>query len=189
MALREVDGPEATEIQHLVSTESTDMPMASQEPPETQTMDPTDIPMASQEPPENQPMDVEPDEPSPNKSKVSRVPQSHTITAKNVNEISHMNKVAERRQTRLKDQTIKSAMEAISDPSKSLKRAVTMVEVEEAHQIRSKHRATLQEFESTNARLKDLQTQRLRTTQAWKKLGSAERHYVQEAGRGQSDCK
>ncbi|KAK3808532.1 MAG: hypothetical protein J3Q66DRAFT_417071 [Benniella sp.] len=52
-------------------------------------------------------MALEPDEPSPGKAKVSRVPQSHIITAKNVNEISHSNKVAERRQTRLKDPTIK----------------------------------------------------------------------------------
>ncbi|KAG0210759.1 hypothetical protein BGX31_001832, partial [Mortierella sp. GBA43] len=126
------------------------------------------------------------------KANVSRVPRSNTITAKQVNEVSFSRKAARRRERRLKKpvtgeeeklQKIQIGMEAISDKSNSLARAVTMEQVDAAHKTRSDHRSALQEFESTNARQKDLKTSSLRTTRTWNKLGAAERHYVEEAGR------
>jgi len=37
-------------------------------------------------------------------------------------------------------------MDVISDPDKSLKRAITIEEIDDAHKLRSEHRSILQEF-------------------------------------------
>ncbi|KAI8356335.1 hypothetical protein B0O80DRAFT_24618 [Mortierella sp. GBAus27b] len=123
---------------------------------------------------------------------VSRVPRSHTITAKQVNEISHSKKAAKRRERRMKtpilgqeetQEQIRTSLQAISDPSSSISRAVSIQDIDTAHKCRKEHREVLREFEHTNARSKDLQTQRLRTNKTWNKLGASERHHVVEASR------
>lgn len=180
MVSAEPDGlpplPEIPESQYATTTDPMGIEMV---PPELDLLEDTEMTPAEPEKPK----------PLPVRPKVSRVPRPHTITAENVNEISHMNKIAQRRETRSCDPSIKEALEAVSSPSKSLTRAVTIEEVDDAHLVRSQHRAVLQEFETSNARLKDLQTKRLRTKRAWNKLGASERHYVQEAGRDPSVCK
>ncbi|KAF9960046.1 hypothetical protein BGZ65_012830, partial [Modicella reniformis] len=70
---------------------------------------------------------------------------------------------------------LQNAMEAISDKKHSMARAITMEDIDAAHQVRSDNRKVLQAFEATNARIKDLQTQRLRTSRTWNKLGEAGR--------------
>lgn len=114
---------------------------------------------------------------------VPHVPAGNTITAGSINNSSHMLKMRARRESRLRrpeNKDVRDAAQAISLPASSLTRAITIEEIDIAHQKRKDNRDTLRAFEHTESRQRDQHTQRLRTTKTLNKLGAAERRYIQQ---------
>ena len=110
---------------------------------------------------------------------ITKLPKSFRMSAPMVNEVSHTRKVARLRERRLKqDQAVQDALKEISLPENSLTTAQTIDDINTAHEARSAERNTLQDFESSKSRLKQLHTQRLRTKRTWAKLCAAERRHV-----------
>lgn len=111
---------------------------------------------------------------------LQHIPRSNRITARQINDISHSQKMSERRESRCSaDITVIEALADISTKENSLSRATTQEDVENAHQVRMKARDVLRPFETTKARQKDLHTQDIRTKRAWTKVGAAERARIQ----------
>ncbi|CAO3565989.1 unnamed protein product [Mortierella alpina] len=111
-----------------------------------------------------------------------KLPKSHRLTARQVDEITHARVVARRRTRRLaKSESVKKAMESVSMNKASLSWAATMASVDEAHSIRKEASGALRRFELSNARLRDAQTLRIRTGKCWKRLCAEERRYAQKA--------
>jgi hypothetical protein len=101
--------------------------------------------------------------------------------------------MGKRREKRLRKgaQEVRDAMDKVADKNNSLNRVTTLEEVDAAYKVRSdnKTRATLRAFEHSKARMKDLRTQRLRTSRSWNKLGASERRFVQKVGHDEEQSK
>ncbi|KAF9943688.1 hypothetical protein BGZ70_005571, partial [Mortierella alpina] len=111
-----------------------------------------------------------------------KLPKSYRLTARHIDEVSHARVVARRRARRLaKSDSVKKAMETISTNKASLSWAATMASVDKAHSIRKDASGALQGFEQSNARLRDVQTLRLRTGKCWKRVCAEERRHAQRA--------
>ncbi|KAG0247084.1 hypothetical protein BG011_002070, partial [Mortierella polycephala] len=123
---------------------------------------------------------------SSQKPKVSRILCSNKITAPHVNDVSRSQRMGKRREKRLRKgaQEVRDAMDKVTDKNNSLNRVTTLEEVDAAYKVRSdnKTRTTLRAFEHSKARMKDLHTQKLRTSRSWNKLGASERRFVQKVG-------
>lgn len=75
------------------------------------------------------------------------------------------------------------ALEAVTNRETTMEAAVTLQDIDRSQDIRRKYREVLRMFEHSRVRTKELHTQALRTERCWKKLGSAERRYIQRHGR------
>lgn len=112
-------------------------------------------------------------------SQITPLPKSFRMSAAMVNEVSHTRKAARSREKRIQqNQNVQYALTEISNPENSLSNASTIDDINVAHKARTEHRDTLQEFESSNSRLKQLHTQRLRTKRTWAMLCAAERRHA-----------
>ncbi|KAK3822905.1 MAG: hypothetical protein J3Q66DRAFT_424384, partial [Benniella sp.] len=110
---------------------------------------------------------------------ITKLPKSFRMSAPMVNEVSHTRRFSRLRERRLrKDKDVKDALKLISKPENSLTTALSFEQIEAAHAARSEVRDTLQAFESSNSRLKQQRTQRLRTDRTWAKLCASERRHV-----------
>jgi hypothetical protein len=115
-----------------------------------------------------------------------KLPESHKITATQINEASHSRRIGKRRERRLKmeaNKDVQVALEAISKKENSLKTSQSMADIDSAHRLRQSYRDVLRGFEQSRARTKDIHTQRLRTERAWSKLAAAERRYITDYAR------
>ncbi|KAF9358967.1 hypothetical protein BGX26_000509 [Mortierella sp. AD094] len=98
-------------------------------------------------------------------SKVPHVPASNAITAKQINDLSHTQKMSKRREKRLRkpeNRDVREALEKISDKTHSLSLAVTKDDINKAHQA-TKGPADSEAEDQPH-------------------LGAAERRYIQEEG-------
>ncbi|KAF9942051.1 hypothetical protein BGZ70_006187, partial [Mortierella alpina] len=101
-----------------------------------------------------------------------------------IDDVSHTRKIAKRRERWLEaNEPVKAALEELSQTENAFQNARFQQEVDDAHQVRSRHRALLRGFENSRKRLKDLHNQRLRTKRTWSKVAAAERRYVQDHAR------
>ena len=113
-------------------------------------------------------------------AEVRRIPECNTITAPQVNSISHATQLAVRRTRRLNraGDEVKQAMKTLAEHESSLSLAMTPQAVDEAALQRRRIRTTVRQFEQAGQ--KDRTTVRLRTKRAWNKLGAAERRFVKD---------
>ncbi|KAK3810280.1 MAG: hypothetical protein J3Q66DRAFT_415768 [Benniella sp.] len=108
-------------------------------------------------------------------SDLPKTNRSFRITAPQLNDITHTNKIARKRKQRM-TKDVRDAMKSLSETPRST--AMTQSEVEEAQAVHRDVRTVLVPFENSKQRTKDLHNQRLRTQRAWTKVGSAERRFV-----------
>ncbi|KAF9079223.1 hypothetical protein BGX27_006774, partial [Mortierella sp. AM989] len=114
-----------------------------------------------------------------------KLPKSNKITANQINDISLTRGTGKRREKQLrKDDGVqaRSALQQLSDAGRNIQGALTLNEIEDAQKERRNTRKTLREFENSPTRVKDRRTLRLRTERSWRKLGGAERRYIQQHG-------
>jgi len=104
-----------------------------------------------------------------------KLPQSFKISAPQINEASFSRRLGRKRERRLKGEKGKAAREAL----KKLNEAGAL----SGHDANVKIREDLRKFETSNARLRELRTLRLRTKRAWAKFAAAERRYIQDYAR------
>ncbi|KAF9578965.1 hypothetical protein BGW38_004979 [Lunasporangiospora selenospora] len=112
-----------------------------------------------------------------------RLPRSHRITAKQINDISHSEKSARKRNRRLRshdNRSTREAIEQLSNRENVLKTANSLGAIDSARRFHRSVEDDLKAFEASNARQRDLRNQRLRTAKAWAKLGATERTHVRE---------
>ncbi|KAG0203851.1 hypothetical protein BGX28_004021 [Mortierella sp. GBA30] len=137
------------------------------------------------------------------------LPKAQKITAQHVKEVSGARKAIKRREARLRrcgNEAERLAHQSLSEEPHVLKIAQTLDQINKAHQQHCDHveqgrnqehelaskdgeldgavravgvRNTLKAFESSRARRKDLQTQRLRTLRTYAKVVSFERAFIQ----------
>ncbi|KAF8976761.1 hypothetical protein BGZ46_007984 [Entomortierella lignicola] len=114
------------------------------------------------------------------------LPKAHKITATQINEVSHSRRHNKRRENRLKMKANKDTQKALKDISNKeavLESCTTLEEIDTAHSFRQSSGKILRAFEKSKAQVKDLQTQRLRTHQAWSKVTASERRYFKDHAR------
>ncbi|KAG0258671.1 hypothetical protein DFQ27_004523 [Actinomortierella ambigua] len=112
-----------------------------------------------------------------------KLKRSYKMSARQVNKVSRMHKLAKHRErvlAQMSNAAAKRALDTTSRPENSLGTADSMEKISRAHMARSKVQDTLQAFESINRMLKMKRTQRLRTERTWAKLCAAERRYLQQ---------
>lgn len=78
---------------------------------------------------------------------------------------------------------VRLALKELSHDGLALKTSNSISEIDDAHARRRSYYDILRGFERTRSRSKDLQTQRLRTERAWKKLTAAERRFIKDHAR------
>ncbi|KAG9321049.1 hypothetical protein KVV02_000379 [Mortierella alpina] len=111
-----------------------------------------------------------------------KLPPAFTITARQIDSISHSHRNAKAREKLLKGDGCKLVRDALASIPTigSLDRARTTNDLDQAMKASRAARDTLQAFETTKARNKQLHTQSLRTQRAYTTLCANERKYVQE---------
>ncbi|KAF9965940.1 hypothetical protein BGZ70_003732 [Mortierella alpina] len=110
-----------------------------------------------------------------------KLPKAIKISSAQIDTVSKTRVISKRREKRLrKSEEVQAAMTTITRPVSSLSLASTLSMVDQAHQSRKSVGRTLQKFERSKARLKDLHLHRMRSDRAWKKLCADERRQVQK---------
>jgi hypothetical protein len=115
-----------------------------------------------------------------------KLPPSHSITAKKLDDISHTRKIAKKRERRLKAEEnvgVRDALKALSERDNVMEKAVTMHEIDQAQMTRRDSRKVLRSFEHSKRRQKELRTQRIRNDRALAKVCAEERKFIQDHGR------
>jgi hypothetical protein len=111
------------------------------------------------------------------------IPKSNTITAPQINEISSSRKISKKRERLLRrtdHTTTKNNLDSLSERKNVLRYANTVGDVDVARHHHRYIEDDLKGFETSNPRIKDLHTQRLRTMRAWGKVTSRERRVIKE---------
>ncbi|KAF9953804.1 hypothetical protein BGZ70_000114 [Mortierella alpina] len=110
-----------------------------------------------------------------------KLPPPFTITARQIDSMSHLHRNSKTRQKRLqKNASVRDALSSISTTEASLTRARTTTDLDRSNNGRRAVRSTLQAFKATRTRNKELRTQSIRTQRAYATICADERRYVQE---------
>jgi hypothetical protein len=94
-----------------------------------------------------------------------RIPKSHKITARQIDEISHTNKIARKRRRRLnkpENATVEQTYTRLSQ-NVDISKSINSDDISNVVRVRREARDVLKKFEASNARISDLHTHRLRT--------------------------
>ncbi|KAG0370892.1 hypothetical protein BGZ54_003022 [Gamsiella multidivaricata] len=112
-----------------------------------------------------------------------KLPKSNRMTARQVDDISYIRRIAKKQERRSSQQENKNIQVVHQETPKRenlLTEAVTIKEIDAAYDARKGVRDILQVFESFSVRQKELHTQQLRTARARTKLCAKERSYVRQ---------
>ena len=113
-----------------------------------------------------------------------KLPAAHKITAAQIDSISHTRRYLRRRNNLLENTRWRDTRAALETLSRnSLQAAQSMMEIDQARDVRIQCWSNLLKFEFSKRRLRQKHNQSLRTKRAWAKLGAAERRYVQGCAR------
>ncbi|KAF8962935.1 hypothetical protein BGZ46_001096, partial [Entomortierella lignicola] len=130
----------------------------------------------------------EPQIPTPSRKDLAarlKLTKSHKVTAPQINDITHSRKTSKRRERRLKqskNENVRDALKEISSKDNSMRHAMTIQDVEQAHRRNTQNREVLRSFEQSDIRQKEMRNHDLREKRTWQKLGTAERRYSQRYG-------
>jgi hypothetical protein len=109
-----------------------------------------------------------------------KLPKANTITATQVNVVSHTRrnmKIRERDLRKEENQPVRNALASVAEAG-FMMTSTSIKAIDAAQAVRRSAREALQSFEQSVQQVRRRHTQQLRTKQAWQKLCAAERRYI-----------